>query len=120
MSRPRIRSLKPEAWQDERVGTVSRDARLLWVTIITLADDAGRFRALPAVLCGHGFPYDQDALRKVGTWLDELESAGLVRRYEHGGVAYGWLPKWEDHQRIQRPSPSVIPAPSLNGSGSHP
>lgn len=114
--RPRIRTFKPEAWQDERVGGVSRDARLLWVVLITLADDEGRFRALPSLILGHGFPYDTDAPRKIDGWLSELDAAGLVRFYEFDGVPYGVFPKWTDHQRINRPAHSVLPAPSLNGT----
>lgn len=110
----RIRSLKPQVWQDERVGQISRDARLLFVGLITLADDEGRFRTLPSVVCGHIFPRDRDAARKLQKWLCELESAGLVQLY---GGEYGWLPKWSSHQRISHPSPSVLPAPPRNGSG---
>lgn len=117
MTRPRIRTLKPEVWQDEKVGGVSRDARLLFVGLITLADDEGRFRALPSVLLGHVFPYDDDAGRKVKGWLNELLEQGLVDLYEVQGHPYGSIPKWEKHQRINRPNQSILPAPSLNGHG---
>lgn len=39
-SRPRIRTLKPECWQDEKIGQLSRDARLLFVGLITMAKAA--------------------------------------------------------------------------------
>ena len=114
--RPRIRTLKPEAWTDERVGRVSRDARLLWVGLITLADDEGRFRALPSLILGHAFPYDADAPRRLAGWLDEIADAGLVRFYDVDGVTYGALPKWCEHQKINRPAPSVLPAPSRSAA----
>lgn len=116
-TRPRIRSVKPEAWQDERLGNVSRDARLLFIVLVTLADDCGRFRNLPALILGHGFPYDADAPRKLGSWMDELAGIGLVHIYTDGATSYGWLPGWEKHQRINRPNPSLLPEPSLNGHG---
>ncbi|MCW3039452.1 MAG: uncharacterized protein JWM31_1357 [Solirubrobacterales bacterium] len=109
--RPRIRSIKPEAWQDERLGGVSRDARLLWVALITLADDDGRFRALPALILGHGFPFDKDAPKKLDGWLAELDHAGLIRLYTVGQHAYGVFPTWAQNQRISKPTPSVLPAP---------
>lgn len=115
MSRPRIRSLKPELWQSEQVGRLSRDARLLFVGLITLADDEGRFRALPAVILGHCLPYDEDAARRLERWLAELEQAGLVVRYNADGLPYGALPGFAGHQRINRPSQSKLPPPSLNG-----
>ena len=111
-TRPRIRSLKPEMWQDEKIGNVSRDARLLFTGLITLADDEGRFRALPSIIVGHVFPYDEDATRRLKLWLSELVDAGLVVLYEAGGTRYGWLPQFTQHQRINRPTPSLLPDPS--------
>lgn len=115
MSRPRIRTLKPETWQDEKMGRVSRDARLLFVGLITLADDDGQFRSLPSQVLGHIYPYDQDAPRKLERWMRELTDVGVVVIYEHSGVQYGAIPNFRRHQRISRPTPSIIPAPSLNG-----
>lgn len=111
MGRPRIRTVKPEAWQDEKVGKVSRDGRLLFVVLITLADDEGRFRLLPSLILGHGYPYDSDAGRKLKGWLSELESVGLVVLYESEGVEYGALPSWQRHQRINRSADSILPPP---------
>lgn len=117
MSRPRIRTIKPEAWHDEKVGQVSRDARLLFVVLISFADDEGRFRALPSAILGHGYPYDGDAPRKLPHWLKELADAGLVCLYAVENVTYGLFPKWRDHQRVNRATASQLPEPSRNGHG---
>lgn len=114
MSRPRIRSIKPEMWQDEKIGRLSRDARCLFCGLISFADDDGRFRALPAAILGHVFPYDPDAPRKLTGWMDELMDEGLVFIYEVDGLPYGVLPKWHSHQKINRFSPSLLPEPSGN------
>jgi hypothetical protein len=120
VSRPRIRTVKPEMWQDEKIGRLSRDARLLFVGLITLADDDGRFRALPQVILGHVYPYDNDAGRKLAGWLAELVQARLLHIYENEGTQYGWLPKWDNHQRINRKTPSILPAPlALLGAGAN-
>lgn len=117
-TRPRIRSLKPEMWADEKIGALSRDARLLFVGLITMADDEGRFRALPSAILGHVFPYDDDAARRLERWMRELESQGLVTRYEAEGFTYGSLNGWRKHQKINRPQASSLPTPwSLNGHG---
>ena len=42
---PRIRTIKPEFPQSETIGRLSRDARLLFLQLFTLVDDAGRARA---------------------------------------------------------------------------
>lgn len=115
-SRPRIRTLKPELWQDEKVGGVSRDARLLFTVLITLADDEGRFRVSPGIVLGHGYPYDEDAPKKLERWLAELTDVSLIKVYEVNGHRYGWFPSWMRHQRVQRPNESVLPAPQVNGS----
>jgi hypothetical protein len=125
--RPRIRTIKPESWQDENLGgRVGRDARLLFWVLVSLADDDGRFRALPSLIVGHGYPYDDDALTLLPRWLDELAGAGLVVLYAVDGMRYGALPGFTEHQRIDRPSPSDLPTPpartvddeSTNGRGS--
>jgi hypothetical protein len=110
----RIRSIKPFIWEDERLGSVTREARLLFIGLITLADDAGRFRATTSVLVGHIYPYDRDASRKVPKWLQELTKAGLVALY--GGDQYGHLPGWGKHQRIHHPTASLLPEPLPNRS----
>lgn len=103
--------MKPEMWQDEKIGRLSRDARLLFVGLITLADDEGRFRALPSVILGHVYPYDNDAARKLVGWMDELMHVGLLSLYERDGTPYACLPKWERHQRINRKTASTLPSP---------
>lgn len=113
MSRPRIRTIKPEAPQDERIGRLSRDARLLFFTgIVTMADDEGRLRAMPTLIIGHTFPYDDDVTTaKLRRWLDEIEREGLIVRYEHDGTPYVAIRHWRRHQRPNRPVRSVIPDP---------
>jgi hypothetical protein len=111
----RIRTLKPYVWEDEKLGSVSREARLLFIGLITLADDEGRFRAAVPVIVGHVYPYDRDAARRVPRWMRELVNANLIELYSEG--AYGYLPGWAKHQRITHPSPSLIPEPLTNHSG---
>lgn len=111
MSRPRIRSIKPECWADERVGTLSRDARLLMIGLITMADDEGRLRAMPSAILGHCFPYDGDAPRRLAGWIDELLAHGLLLGYEHAGIPYLAFRHWSKHQRINKPVASTLPEP---------
>lgn len=118
MTRPRIRTLKPECWQDEAIGALSDKARLLWVGLVTMADDAGRLRLLPSAVIGHVFPYDESVtaarLRKLlaeCTAAVTQEGKPLVMVYEHGGATYAWLTGWRKHQRINRVTPSELPPP---------
>jgi hypothetical protein len=111
LNRRRIRSLKPEVWEDEKVGALSREARLLLVGLITEADDEGRLRAVPALLCGRLFAYDLDAPKRLDGWLRELVDSGIVLAYEHGSTPYLCFRNWRKHQRVNRPTASSLPPP---------
>lgn len=115
MSRPRIRTLKPEIWEDEAVGGLGAWERLLFIGLITMADDEGRLRALPSAIAGHVFPYDNVGAPKILGWLDQIAGAGLIHRYHAGATDYIQITGWTKHQKINRPQPSSLPAPSLNG-----
>jgi hypothetical protein len=108
---PRIRTLKPELWQDEDIGALSRDARLLFIGLITQADDEGRLVGAPRLLWSQIFPWDDYSPERLGAWLTELAGAGLVRQYESGGRAYIHLPGWKRHQKISHPAKSKLPRP---------
>lgn len=105
----RIRTIKPEFPQSESMGRVSREARLLFVLLWTIADDEGRSRANSRMLASLLYPYDDDAGSLLPGWMDELEREGCVRRYEFQGSAYLEIVKWREHQKIDKPSGSKLP-----------
>lgn len=108
----RIRTIKPEMPGHPSLARVSRDARLLFVWLISDADDAGRVVAAPKRLAGVLYPLDADVTEDmVSGWLTELEASGLVQRYRHNGAFYLHLCSWTDHQLVSKPSPSRIPQP---------
>ncbi len=106
---PRIRTLKPEFPQSESMGRVSRDARLTFIQLWTLADDEGRLRGNSRMLASLLFPYDDDAPGLIDGWLSELERERCIQRYVVEGDAYLQVTNWGLHQRIDRPTPSKIP-----------
>lgn len=106
----RIRSLKPEMWGSESIGRLSRDARLLFIGLITQVDDEGRIRASSRGLASLLLPFDDDVAGQVDGWLSELEAEGMFRRYMVDGSTYGEIPKFILHQKIDHPSASKLPA----------
>ncbi len=106
----RIRTIKPEFPQSETIGRLSRDARLLFVQLWTIADDCGRLRGASRMLASLLYPYDDDAPGLMPTWLGELEQKKTIRRYEVDGAQYIEIVNWLKHQKIDRPSESRIPA----------
>lgn len=109
--RPRIRSIKPELWQDEKIVALSRDARLLLLGLMTMADDEGRFRARRSTIYGHVFPGDDEALDLIDGWVGEIKEQTLVLFYVTDGTPYGAFRHWRKHQKINKPSPSDLPPP---------
>ena len=106
----RIRTIKPEFPQSESVGSLSRDARLLFIQLWTIADDSGRTRASSRLLASLLYPYDPDAPMLIGSWLDELEKQEMVRRYTVEENTYLEVCNWMKHQKIDRPTLSRLPA----------
>jgi hypothetical protein len=107
----RIRTIKPEFPQSESMGAVSRDARLLFIMLFTLADDEGRLRGNSRMLASLLFPYDADAPKLIDKWVDELITQRCIVRYQIEDATYVEICKWLNHQKIDRPSKSKIPAP---------
>lgn len=105
----RIRTIKPEFPQSEGIGKLSRDARLLYIQLWTIADDEGRARAASRMLASLLYPYDDDAKNLIDGWLTELEAADKIRRYEVDGSQYLEIVKWLEHQKIDKPSKSRLP-----------
>jgi hypothetical protein len=106
---PRIRTIKPEFPQSESMGRVSREARLLFILLWTICDDAGRTRAASRMLASLLYPYDDDAAKRIDGWLKELERENCVVRYKVDGSTYLQICNWLNHQKIDKPSGSKIP-----------
>lgn len=114
----RIRTIKPEFPQSTSMGRVSRDARLFFILMWTLADDAGRLRGDSRMLARTLYPYDdgeeghiQTSRSDVEGWLTELEGEGCLVRYEVDGTTFIQIANWLIHQKIDKPSKSKIPPP---------
>jgi hypothetical protein len=109
----RIRSVKPEFWNDRKLARLSRDARLLFIALWNLSDEHGRLQGDARFIKGHCLPYDDDLdLDAVEGLLDELAEHGRVQRYEHEGDPYLFLPTLAKHQRLDSErQPSRLPPP---------
>lgn len=130
---PRIRSIKPEMWESEKVGRLAPVARLTFIGLISLADDEGRGRGDAEHLWNrlHGYYGGLDApstlsrlrrdgavtprIRSLKVWwtcvLRSLAQAGLVVFYRVDGCSYYWLQGFCEHQKVDKPSKSKLPAP---------
>jgi hypothetical protein len=105
----RIRSIKPEFWQDERLATVSLSARLLFVGLWNLADDFGVLRGNPRLIRGQLFPYDAIDVEPL---LAELERARRIVRYRPDGEDLVLIRNFTKHQKLDRRIKSRPPLPA--------
>ncbi|GAB3287799.1 hypothetical protein [Parahaliea aestuarii] len=104
----RIRTVKPEFWQDEDLAAVSESSLLLAVGLLNHADDEGYFKAHPGLIKAAVFPLREPSLSIHGMF-SELSNAGYLELFEGtDGKQYGLVRNFSKHQRINRPSPSKI------------
>jgi hypothetical protein len=105
----RARTIKPQFLESRSMRAVSAMARLTFIQLWLLADDAGRlvvYSTLPRRL----FPGDAEALTLFPGWLDELEAQRCIERYTVEGWPYLRIVNWDRHQRIYHPTRSRLPA----------
>jgi hypothetical protein len=106
----RIRTIQPNFPKSRSMGRVSRDARLLFIQLWLVADDAGRLRFDHEALLEELYPEDSDASTFLTSWLSELEREKCIERYQVNDLAFVRIVKWRKHQTVDRPSPSFYPA----------
>lgn len=116
----RIRSVKPDVWEDEKFGFLTMTERVVWFNRLTQADDAGRFVASPVAVAASVSPFQPPDPTEVEKALDGLHRAGLIHLYTVGACQYGHFPKWGKHQKIDKPQPPKYPDPNdLRSSPNH-
>lgn len=107
----RIRTIKPDAFKSESLSSVSRGARWTFAGLWTYCDDAGIGRADPRLIKAELYPLDDSTTAAViDEDMNELIDAGCLHTFMSGGKVYIHIPGTKVHQKINRPTPSVLPA----------
>ncbi len=115
---PRKRMIDPSIWTDESFGELSERGRLLFIGLFSMADDEGRGEASAKVLKGKIFPYDEGLrVADVSKTLKEIGSKMSVDFYARNGREYYAFKNWRTWQKVEKPTPSRIPAPIGGGKG---
>lgn len=107
----RIRTIKPEWLQDEKIASVSDVARVLSIGLILMSDDYGNGRAHEQFIASQVWTYgdSQENLMKVSRGLQELKDCGFVEIYEVDGQSYFHVINWGKHQKVQHPGKPLVP-----------
>lgn len=110
----RKRMIDPSFWIDEKLGTVEPIVRLLFMGLISQADDEGRLNGHPSLVKSLIFPYDHEIqLDNVEEWLSLLAAPErkVIQRYEVNNQKYILITNFKKHQTINKPQKSKLPAP---------
>lgn len=97
----RNRMIKPEFWEDDKIGECSPTARLLFIAMWNFADDEGFLEDRPRWLKAKCFPYDNFEIEPL---VAELVNVGRIEI--QGGIIR--VRNFKKHQRIDKPYPSKL------------
>jgi hypothetical protein len=99
--------IKPEFWEDEKVGQLSPMARLLFIAALNFADDEGFIRWNEDYISASVFPYDKLSDNKTKRLMKELENLQILEVFEtkfHFFIAK--ILNFKRHQKISKPQAS--------------
>lgn len=90
-------------WQNAEFSTLPDKAKLLYIGLITVADDDGRLRANSLLLRSQIFPLDETITQEdVRKWLNLIVRANLIEVYRENNEYFVQHPKWDKHQQIRK------------------
>jgi hypothetical protein len=100
---PRIRTIKPEFWADEKIGTLQIPCRLFYIGCWNFADDFGVIRGNAVILKSQIFPYDEDLrVSEIKKWIDALVDARMLVPIIRSGESYYVIRTFHSHQVLDK------------------
>jgi hypothetical protein len=106
----RIRTLKPEFWQNEKLSSLPLEAHFLAAALLNYADDFGYFNAHPGLIRAACVTLRED-FGSIPELLLRLQTVDYLRLSEGSdGRLYGWIVNFSDHQKVSHPTASKIAA----------
>jgi hypothetical protein len=100
---PKIRTIKPEFWEDEKIASLPRECRLLFIGLLNFCDDGGVIKSNPLFIKSRVFPLDNDVTKStVDNWMGKLEALKLVSRIIYKGEGFYHITKFSLHQLVDK------------------
>lgn len=112
----RRRMIDPHFWESDDVAQLTIFERLLFIGMISNADDFGKGQANPMFLRSKIFPYDDISTNDIETALEKVKRHMNIMIYEVNEKKYYKLNKWNEWQNVPHPTKSTIPDPFKNDS----
>lgn len=104
--------ISPEIWRSSSFAELSDFAKIVFIGLISNADDEGRGESDPALLKSTLFPRDEKKrVADVKSALSEIARSTSTFFYSVEGKDYYVLTKWKIYQKLDRPTPSKFPSP---------
>jgi hypothetical protein len=111
----RKRQIDPSIWtSDDFMDLEDPWVMLLWIGLISNADDEGRMRASPRHIKAVIFPAIDHTLDNIRAWRDKIAAQGLITIYEVEGKEYLHIPNFTKYQYMTKRTPSQLPEPPVN------
>ena len=107
----RKRQISPEFWHDPKINKLCRDARLMFIGLVSNANDYGKLRGTPSTIRSKVFPEDDIKIEQIEEWLNGLSALKLILRYNIGGENYVYIVNWNKHQSVSHPQKDEFPEP---------
>ncbi len=107
----RIRSIKPEWLEDEKLLRAGSHARVLSVALLLLADDYGRGRFIEEKMGPEVFTFEPNPLEIFREAFARLSDMGFSRVYTVRGQRYFAILNWSKHQKVDHPGKPRVPEP---------
>lgn len=113
----RIRTIKPEIWADEKFSALDTLSQLVFIGLISQADDAGRLPDSVRLIDGALWPFDES--RTCRESLANLSRIGLIQRGKtKSGQRVIQVVGWASHQRVDKPNlKATLPPIASCGNG---
>ena len=108
----RKRQIDPAIWTSEQFIKLSFPARLLFIGMISNADDLGRLKGNITYLKMVVFPLDNISIDDLSTLRNEIINNKLGIYYSNNNSEYIELPTFIKHQYMTKRFPSRIPSPT--------
>lgn len=110
--------IDPHVWESFSFSELSDLAKILFISLISHADDEGRGIAGAAYIKNITFPHDETRrVAEVQKALSEIALHTSTQFYQVDGREYYCLLSWTDYQKVDKPSKSKLPPPPFVGEG---
>lgn len=106
--------IDPAIWTSDQFMKLSYRQRLIFIGLISNADDEGRLRGEAKKIKALIFPGDEISFEEIENDLIFITQANLIQRWKENGETFIELPKWKDYQNLNYKTASHLPKYSQN------